>query len=454
MSKRTLLAVQIAVVGFALAAAPAAAQTNDEVVTGTQFNFSTPGARSLAMGGAFLAVADDATAAFTNPAGLTQLARPEVSLEGRGWGFTSRFVERGHSPETELTGIGVDDVDGLESGEIRQRTRGISFLSAVWARPRWSIAVYRHQLADFRAAIDSQGAFVGPRESPNRLAPARSGLGLEIASFGLAAGFRLTDSLSLGLGVSRFDFDLDSTTRRYARAERTDDPYLDSLTGHFFGPADFRPQNVANFQRQQGDDADYEWTLGALWRANAHWSVGGVLRRGPRFDFAATFTDGPASPRPGELDPQLSGPSTFRVPDAYGVGVAWRPLDAMVVSCDWMHIAYSQMTDDLRNLLRAAGGERRKFTARDADEIHLGAEYQFLATRWPLALRAGVYRDPEHRIRYGGDSPTLRVRFRPGEDETHYSVGAGLVLGRAQLDAAADFSRSVETLSLSMVARF
>jgi long-chain fatty acid transport protein len=34
-------------------------------------NLSNPGARSLALGGAFVALADDATAAFANPAGLT-----------------------------------------------------------------------------------------------------------------------------------------------------------------------------------------------------------------------------------------------------------------------------------------------------------------------------------------------------------------------------------------------
>ena len=38
------------------------------------------GARALGMGGAFIAIADDATAASWNPGGLTQLERPEMSL--------------------------------------------------------------------------------------------------------------------------------------------------------------------------------------------------------------------------------------------------------------------------------------------------------------------------------------------------------------------------------------
>ena len=40
------------------------------------------GARALGMGGAFIAVADDATAASWNPGGLIQLERPEISVVG------------------------------------------------------------------------------------------------------------------------------------------------------------------------------------------------------------------------------------------------------------------------------------------------------------------------------------------------------------------------------------
>ena len=48
-------------------------------------NFSSvmgSGARAFGMGGAFIAIADDATAASWNPAGLNQLDLPEVSIVG------------------------------------------------------------------------------------------------------------------------------------------------------------------------------------------------------------------------------------------------------------------------------------------------------------------------------------------------------------------------------------
>src|SRR5687768_17014978 len=62
-------------------AGPAAAQSSLQVPI--QFDFLNPSARSLALGSAFVGLADDATAALVNPAGLTALTRKEVSLEGR-----------------------------------------------------------------------------------------------------------------------------------------------------------------------------------------------------------------------------------------------------------------------------------------------------------------------------------------------------------------------------------
>ena len=48
------------------------------------FSFFPPGARSLGMGGTFIAIADDATAAEANPAGLVILSKPEVSAHSHG----------------------------------------------------------------------------------------------------------------------------------------------------------------------------------------------------------------------------------------------------------------------------------------------------------------------------------------------------------------------------------
>src|SRR5260221_4817885 len=78
---------------FALAPAHGFAQTSLQIPL--QFDFVNPGAKSLAIGGAFAGLADDATATFANPAGLTQLNASEVSIEARGIRMPTKFLQSG-----------------------------------------------------------------------------------------------------------------------------------------------------------------------------------------------------------------------------------------------------------------------------------------------------------------------------------------------------------------------
>ncbi len=61
---------------------PGASAYGAEVEIPSSFNPVGSGARAIGMGGAFIAVADDATAASWNPGGLTQLRLPEFSVVG------------------------------------------------------------------------------------------------------------------------------------------------------------------------------------------------------------------------------------------------------------------------------------------------------------------------------------------------------------------------------------
>lgn len=64
----------------------AGAQTDDPVFGGWRANPLSVGSRAAGMGGAFVALADDARAAVVNPAGLTQIPLTEISVSsGRPW---------------------------------------------------------------------------------------------------------------------------------------------------------------------------------------------------------------------------------------------------------------------------------------------------------------------------------------------------------------------------------
>jgi hypothetical protein len=80
---RSILLLPIACV---LVPLEVAAQTDEPVFVNWRANPLTVGSRPAGMGGAFVAVADDARAAFLNPAGLTQIPLTEISASsGRPW---------------------------------------------------------------------------------------------------------------------------------------------------------------------------------------------------------------------------------------------------------------------------------------------------------------------------------------------------------------------------------
>src|SRR5687767_5676188 len=119
-----------------LVALPVMAQNVDiEALSGLQFNFGNPGARSLGMGGAFLGLADDASAAEANPAGLTILRKPEISIEARNYLEQQLFTTSGTFPEVERTAF-TNHSDRVV----------ISFASAVYPiKNRFTVGAYYHE---------------------------------------------------------------------------------------------------------------------------------------------------------------------------------------------------------------------------------------------------------------------------------------------------------------------
>src|SRR5207244_2691103 len=114
---------------------PLAAQNTDiESLAGLQFNFGNPGARSLGMGGAFLGLADDASAAEANPAGLTILRKPEVSIEARNYQEQQIFSTSGTFPEIART----------DFNHYSQRIE-LTFGSFVYPYKKFTFGAYYHE---------------------------------------------------------------------------------------------------------------------------------------------------------------------------------------------------------------------------------------------------------------------------------------------------------------------
>ena len=115
----------------------------------------------------------------------------------------------------------------------------------------------------------------------------------------------------------------------------------------------------------------------------------------------------------------------------------------MTLSFEWDYVAYSAILE---------GDPDEKIP--DANELHLGGEYVFLQSRPLIALRLGVWLDPDHRVQSTIDDDLFSAVLSPGSDNLHYAFGFGAAFKRVQLDLAADFSDLRDTVSLSAIFSF
>ena len=420
------------------------AVAQEEAPPVVEFSFSNPGARSMGFGGAFVALADDATAAFANPAGLVNLVEREVSVEGRFWGYSTPVVQggRGFGP---ATGQGLDTSPGLQVGDSTADLGGLSFLSLVYPRGDWSFAFYRHQAANYEFASETVALFFGPWPgfpgSRARSWDYRRQMDFELASYGLSAGYRINDDLSLGLGVSYFELDIALRLESFAIFDSSDHQQPDWWAAHSF----FTPELlVTDWTLESRDDA---WGLlaGLLWRLSERWTLGAVYRHGPEVDGFLQERAGPMHREAPAGTVTLSGVGKLSLPGVFGLGTAYRSGDGrLTLSLEWDRVGYSSILKDADPDL----------VLEDADELHAGAEYVFARSTPIVALRLGAWLDPDHRIGYRGGSYVAQALILPGSDEIHLAVGLGMVFRRFQVDLGVDLSGPVDTASLSTIYSF
>jgi long-chain fatty acid transport protein len=441
---RPLLAAVLLLCG-SLAADVVAGQ---EPIVPLQLSLSDPGARSMGFGGAFVALADDATAAFANPAGLVQLARPEVSVEGRQWSYSTPYTQRGRV-EGEPSGTGADTVAGIRRAISEEDVTGLAFLSLAYPKGRWSFALFRHRLASFEFSSETRGLFAGGTDRMQvRFFDQQTAADLDFTSYGLSAAYRISDVFDVGFGVIYHDLLLASEATVFI-------PREDPVAG-LLAPTDFLPERTYASQTQVAEDTDWGLIGGFLWRLSDSWRIGGVYRQGPEADFAIETRAGQAvdlGVPPGGLLRRLDG-FAVELPWVLGLGWAYRAPDGrLTVSFQWDHIQYSTIVRSLERAAARLGGEVN-LAVDDANELHLGGEYVFPHATPVVALRLGAWLDPDHQPRDTSNDPFLRVLQPPGEDQLHLALGLGVAFERFQIDVGVDFADELDTASISAVYSF
>lgn len=371
------------------------------------FRFNNPGARANAMGGAFIGVADDATAAYTNPAGLTILSKPEASIE---------FKAAEHTTKTILE-------DGT-TREFDDTAYGVSFIS--YAKPLENITftLYRHELVNIEHESDGIPYTVGLNQFL-----LSTDLDLQVATYGAGIGLKLHDRFSLGfsVGFAQMDYKYKVDSLRI-------------LTGAT------ETYNVVN----STSNAE-QYSAAVLYNPFGDLNVGLVYRYGPEFN--TMYHD---------LSNNVYVENSIDIPDVYGVGLSYRLFNALTIAVDVNRIMYSDLLENFYYYDDSQlPGQRwiknsSEFTADDTTEVHAGFEYVLSLAEMPVALRGGYYHRPEHNIRYTDTAiQYYQETRRAGEDDNIYSLGVGAVFaGNIQIDCAASMGDNDRDFNISFVYRF
>ena len=451
------------------------AQNDMHANVNLQFRFANPGARALAMGGAFIGLADDTTAIFANPAGLVQLASTTLVVEASHTRRANNIPFYGGSIEQ----IGLQDFRfDLTDRDFPESSTSLPFAAYVRTGGRLKWGVFLAEQGDFSRTFQTEGVSIPPFSGGRFVSvntfeffpPGDHFIDLKLRSAGFSVAWSFTERLSWGMTFSYNQF-------RYRGNSMLFIPNLEMLFPDInFSPRDLeaiRPLYGMTFAQVDVDGKDTKPSAfgGILYTPTPRFTLGLSYKLQPSFDY-----DFVAEGRDDNFEPEivLQGQAPFNVPDSYGLGISFKPTDVFLLSLEVNRVAYSELSEDFVPFFRNDDDPTRvSQSVADTTEYHLGMEYFITALKYPLALRAGYWFEPYHALQNTSLDTQIIFRFlnqfgdfvqasrqtvflqRFAEDLNHITFGFGLSVGRKfTLDMAADLTNENKIYSLSSIYRF
>jgi long-subunit fatty acid transport protein len=375
------------------------------------------GARALGMGGAFISVADDATAASWNPAGLIQLEKPEASLVGEGFhrAETNRFS--GH-PEA--------------SGEQTVSQMGLNYLSAAYP---FSVAGY-----SMVASINYQHLYDFARQWQLKLDDKKNSTFMNVDfsasgglyAYGLAYSILVLPTLSFGFTLNIWQDGIYENGWQQQELMSFRTPYFQ---------AESVMKNSYGFQGFNGN-------VGLLWNVTDKLNLGAVFKspftaslKHKIFDVTTITPIG--SPETSRFESEITQDEELDMPMSYGFGASFLITDRVTVSSD----VYVTRWDDFaltlpggRRISPISGKPLRKSNVRSTVQVRTGVEYLYVKPAYTIPFRCGLFYDP--------------APAENGQDNYYgFSLGSGISLGRFAFDLAYQY-RTGNAVGSSLVQQY
>lgn len=367
-------------------AAPLSAATLTEADLGNQPLAIGAGPRALGMGGAFSAVADDATACTWNPAGLVQLERPEVAAS-LGWY---------HATAAQESGPG-------ESGQFLRADHISAVLPFFAFGCQQSLGLAWQRQFDYtrNLTIDQYAQAPDP-DFPDTIYTDRSHSRTEqagaLATLGLSYALEIRPGLSFGAtlnqwadrwtGASHYRRDAHSVTAN------TTTLLLDPLdpTSAFFETTTQATYTTTNEARVTRGTS---LVLGGWWQATPSLALALVFKPGYRLDLETTshrHTQTVVDGTPSADDHFDSASDTeLHHPPSLTIGGAWRHADTHTITGDFTATRWSQY------YIEDGNGRRNPVNFaidpsdnRDLWSLRVGYEYVAILPRAVLVPRVGA----------------------------------------------------------------
>lgn len=364
------------------------------------------GARALGMGGAFISIADDATAASWNPAGLSILDRPEASLVG------SLF----HRMEENSFGLHPE-----ADGEETVTDTNLNYFSLAWPFRLWdrhmTVSLSYQHLYEFTRKwnfplIESETNEDGSTDSYSQNLDYQTEGSL--TALGLACCIQITPRFSFGLTMNIWDDDLTENSWESKQFQ---------WGGGWFGANRFT-EDIRIYDNYSFSGINFNF--GFLWRdvADMPLQIGMVLKT----PFAAdlehkhsvySFTQYPDLPSRADIEHSESyeREESLDMPMSAGIGFAYRFSDIWTVSLDM----YWTKWDDFI-LTDSSGNEISPITGKSSGESDIDPTYQIRAGAEYLVYQTDTYLFP---LTFGFFYDPIPAQGSPA-DVFGFSIGTGI----------------------------
>jgi long-chain fatty acid transport protein len=370
------------------------------------------GARAFGMGGAFLARADDATAASWNPAGLSYLRRPEFTVVGARNSFTRLPTGAGFTRllEDSFAGSTLDFAAATYPMEIGPASGSVQL--------------------SFQRVFSFQGDRTVERTDQTLTSTGNGGFDV----LALGTGFRVVRSLRIGATVNRWVNGYRQDRNRVASRGTTDQNFDFALSGwNFNGGLIWSPLESLNLGVVGKTTMKGAVVLDRVRADIIPQAADPVLTRNTANSTVLRTDEDPTPHRV---------PVSISIPGAVGAGISWRPWSVLTASLDFTRTFWSK--GRIRNFFTLARTEPDQTSPlpqvfqnlpyptlddlfqSDTEQLRVGAEYVVLGRRLKVPLRAGFFTDKQYFFDFRNQPP----RFRG------FTAGVGIAAGPLLIDVA------------------